>query len=222
MLSYLLTTVLILGWCFAVAAAWSLALFSWATRRRHGPRAAPSSRRIPGAILPALVVAPVAVLAAFRALGLNLLFPIVVDAELTTLLAATLAPALVLLIASGLAGQLARGVTAELEFWRAKTFATVALAVGRDPHRELRRLVLTKALSGALGRCLPWLFGELVVVEAVFNAPGLGLDAWHLARTRDLAGLATTVAWLTALYIACAAAAAAVHRWIGRRLDSYA
>ena len=39
--------------------------------------------------------------------------------------------------------------------------------------------------------------GELIVVETVFNAPGLGLDAWHLARTRDLEGLATTIGWLT-------------------------
>jgi ABC-type dipeptide/oligopeptide/nickel transport system permease component len=125
-------------------------------------------------------------------------------------------------VASGLAGQLARSVSSELQFWRAKTFATVALAVGRDPHRELRRLVVTKALAGSLSRCLPWLFGELVVVEAVFNAPGLGLDAWHLARTRDLAALAADVGWLTALYVMCAAATAVVHRWIGRRLDTYA
>jgi ABC-type dipeptide/oligopeptide/nickel transport system permease component len=226
MFSSIQTTALILAWCFVLSTSLAGLSFAWVTRlsqkEQHDSGVQVNSKRLPNSILPALVAAPVALLVMFRAFGINLMFPLMVDADGITLIRASLAPAVVLLVTSGLASQLVKGVAREVSYWRQKTFTRVAFALGRDPKRELRRLVLLKTLAGGFARCLPWLFGELVVVEAVFNAPGLGSDAWHFARIRDLASLATTVAWLTGLYVLSVLCARLVHAWIGRRLESYA
>lgn len=218
MLKYFQTTTLILLWCFALTLVWAYGAYRRAAR---SSRAGTLSASLAGVIAPALVVGPLALVLAFRALGINLLFPVHFFAELQTLLAAAFAPALVLVVSSGLAGSLTRQIRKEYAYWEAKTFTLMTRAVGRRTEDALRRLVLVKSLCGAWSQCLPWLFGELIIVESVFNAPGLGLDAWHLARVRDLNGLATTIAWLGVLYGACVLLTATVNRWIGRRLESY-
>ncbi len=219
MLKYAQTTTLILLWCFVLSLVWSAALYARLAWRKP----APARSDVAGAaILPALVVGPLLLVLGFRVIHVNLLFPVHFFADFETLAVAALVPALVLVLASGLAGTLRRGIATEYAHWAGKPFATVALAIGRSPHSALRRLVLAKALAGGWSQCLPWLFGELVIVETVFNAPGLGLDAWHLAKQRDLSGLATTVGWLAAMYIVCVAMTAALNAWLGKRLESYA
>jgi ABC-type dipeptide/oligopeptide/nickel transport system permease component len=221
MLKYFQTTTLILLWCFGLGLAWA-ALAYWRVSRpgRVVRVAAPELRS--DLLVPALVLGPLALVLAFRVFSVNLLFPVHLFAEGATLVVAALAPALVLVVASGLGGELRRAVRQEFAHWRAQPFATVALAVGRSPRTTLARLVLAKSLARAWSQCLPWLFGELIIVETVFNAPGLGLDAWHAAKIRDFGALAATVGWLAAIYALCVALTAATHRWLGRKLESYA
>lgn len=220
MLPYLTTTTSILGWCALFAAARALAAY-WRVSRPG--RAPPDESALgPSFVVPALVAGPVVVVLAFKLFAVNLHVPVGFFATPLEMTLATAPPALVLVIASGLWTHLGRGVAREYAHWRAKPFATAGLAFGRAPRAALRRVVLATTMTRAFGDCLPWLFGELVIVETVFGAPGLGLDAWHLARTRDLAGLAGALAGLSGLYLAATLATALAHRWIGRRLESYA
>src|SRR5690606_11099717 len=136
---------------------------------------------------------------AFRAFEITLLFPLHFFADVWTLLWAYFIPALVLMMASGVPFVLSEAIRREYAHWQGRSFAVVALAMGRRKPEVLRRLVLVKTPTGTWTQCLPWLFGELIIVETVFNAPGLGLDASHLARTRDLAGLGEVVFWLSLL-----------------------
>ena len=221
MIKYAETTTLILLWCFLLSVGWAWLVYGLQAYFRRGPLV--TRTQLAGtAILPALVVGPLVLVAAFRLAGINLLYPVHFFATLPALAGAALVPSLVLLVASGMAATVRRNVIEEYELWSAKTFALVVLAVGRSPHHVLRRLVMTKALAQAWSQCLPWAFGELIIIETVFNAPGLGLDAWHLARVHDLAGLGEIVAWLAALYLLCVGLTVAVNRWLGRRLESYA
>ncbi len=222
MIKYAQTTTLILFWCFLFSVGWTGFVYALQAYRKDAGRGLPKPKLSGAAILPALVVGPVMLVTAFRVAGINLLFPVHFFASFAALAAAALVPAGVLLVASGMAAAVRRATLTEYEVWSAKTFTRVALAVGRSPHRVLRRLVIVKALTQAWSQCLPWAFGELIIVETVFNAPGLGLDAWHLARTRDLAGLGEVVVWLAGLYLACVGATALVNRWLGKRLESYA
>jgi ABC-type dipeptide/oligopeptide/nickel transport system permease component len=229
-ITYFETTALILACCFALSLAVSWLAFGRATRRR-GTESVTSKQREAerlgsalggGAVLPALVLGSIALVGGFRWLGINLLYPVRVLSDGTDMLRAAAAPAIVLVLASGLAGTLVRSIAVECDRWRRQPFVVFARALGRGEAAALRRLVLVKSVSAAWGRCLPWLFGELIVVEVVFNAPGLGLDAWHAAQARDPVAMATALVWLAGLYGICALAAAAAHGWIGRRLESYA
>lgn len=219
MLKYLQTTTLILAWCAVLSLVLAAVVYLLAAYRheRSGKGKAP----LAGVILPALVVAPLGLAAAFKMLGWNLLFPVHFFADWATLAQAALAPAVVLVVSSGLAGSLWRLTHREYAHWRGKTFALMATATGQRPEAALRRLVLAKSLCTSWSQCLPWLFGELIIVEAVFNAPGLGLDAWQLAKVRDLAGLGEAILWLAGLYAVAISLTAAVNLWLGRRLESY-
>lgn len=219
MLKYLQTTTLILAWCavLSLVLSWIIYVLASSRHERRGRGKMPLS----GVILPALVVAPIALATAFKVLGWNLLFPVHFFTDWQTLTVAALAPALVLVLSSGLAGSLWRLTHREYAHWRGKTFAVMATATGQRPEAALRRLVLAKSLCSSWSQCLPWLFGELIIVEVVFNAPGLGLDAWQLAKVRDLAGLSETILWLAGLYAFAVSLTAALNHWLGRRLESY-
>ncbi|MCX6106739.1 MAG: hypothetical protein NTY08_12995 [Proteobacteria bacterium] len=215
------TTILILAWCLLLALCWTAAVFGYLCRSQQAP-----SESIDGlgrgVIIPALVVAPVTLLIAFRYAGINLLFPIEIFATATELCTAALAPAAVLFIVSGLAGALMRQLRLEHDYWQRQPFALAAVAYGHDKNKAVRRIVLLKGFVTAWAQCLPWLYGELIIVEAVFNAPGLGLSAWHMARARDHMGLLATIGLLILLYALSVAVTAWGNSWLGRRLESYA
>jgi ABC-type dipeptide/oligopeptide/nickel transport system permease component len=218
MFKYFQTTTLILVWCFLLTSLWALLVFYW-TSLRTSKNPSPASST---ALLPGMVLAPLLLTGGYHLLGLNLLFPIHFFAEWHRIVIAAFVPALVLILASGLFGTIHSGIRFEYNYWSQKSFATVATSIGQSLPKALRRLVVFKTLAGAWSRCLPWLFGELIVIEAIFNAPGLGLDAWEMAKTRNIEGLALSIFWLSLLYLACVGISAAINRWIGRRLSSYA
>jgi ABC-type dipeptide/oligopeptide/nickel transport system permease component len=172
-------------------------------------------------IFPGLVIAPVFLVLAHELLGLDLLFPIFLLTSTKKLFFAAFVPGVVLLLASGL-GLVSWNLTRhEYFYWRTKKFLTTAVAYGKNPDRQLLPLILTKSLSAAWIQCMPWIFGELLLVEVIFNAPGLGLDAWRLARVRDLWGLLSPLLGTGLLFTLSAILSYGSSRWIGRRLEGY-
>jgi hypothetical protein len=231
---YFETTALILLWAFFFSLLWAVAVYFWVTRPQikntwsrgdaltkssHKPKDGPSiSANI---ISPALLVAPLVLIFAHDLLGLNLLFPVHLTAEFHQVLFAAMMPALVLLVACGLLGQVFRQIPKAYEDWSRKTFVTMTKSFGGSPRLALRRIVIGGVLSRAWSQSLPWFFGELIVVECVFNAPGLGLDAWHQARLRYWASLLESLGWLAWLYGTAVVVSALFAKWLGKRLESY-
>lgn len=215
------TTLVILLWCLLMSVVWTVAAYLRALRM-------PLDRNLEtdplgfGLVVPSLVLAPVVLCVAFRGFGWNLLFPIELFAGHGSVYRAALAPAAVLLLSSGLAGALTRQISSERLLWGQQAFATTAVAYGKTIDAATRRLVLCRGFLTAWSRCLPWIYGELIIVEAVFNAPGVGLNAWHLARERDHGGLVAMLAVLIGLYGATVALTAWGNSWLGKRLESYA
>lgn len=223
MLKYFQTTTLILAWCFILSVVWSGLVWKWVTLRS---RVMPVMPKTSGALrsrllLPALVIAPLALAGFYHGLGLNLLYPIHAFASSGELLMAAIIPALVLVLSSGLFTTLRDSIRMDFMHWRCRPFSLTLVAYGYSLPGRLRRLVLLRSLVRGWNQCLPWLFGELIIVEAVFNAPGLGLDCWNLAKMKEYSGLLQSLIWLTALYGVCAFLSAMVSGWIGRRLKSY-
>ena len=78
------------------------------------------------------------------------------------------------------------GTAARLEFQQA--YVTVAVAKGATPIRIALLHVLRNAarpLVTMVGLFLPWIFAGGVVVEEVFNFPGLGYLLWQSALDHD-------------------------------------
>jgi peptide/nickel transport system permease protein len=78
------------------------------------------------------------------------------------------------------------GTAARLEFQQA--YVTVAVAKGASPLRIALLHVLRNAarpLVTMVGLFLPWIFAGGVVVEQVFNFPGLGYLLWQSALQHD-------------------------------------
>ncbi len=215
-----LTTLTILAWCVVLTAAWTALAYIWAVRRVSWQLKAKLELG-QGLVIPGLVLAPVMLVVSFRVFGINLLFPSAFDATTSATVVAAIAPALALFIASGLARSIWQTVAMHYQHWQQQPFATTMLASGATRELAVRRLVIIKSFLSAWSQCLPWLYGELIIVEAVFNAPGLGLLAWESARQRDHLELLTAVASLITLYAVAVGLAAAASHWLGRRLESY-
>lgn len=215
-----LTTLIILAWCIVLTVLWTALAYFWAVRRVNWqPKAKPELGQ--GMVLPALVLAPVMLVVSFRVFGINLLFPSAFEATASVTAFGAIAPAVVLFVASGLARCIWQTVTMQFQHWQRQPFATTMLACGATREVAVRRLVVIKSFLSAWTQCLPWLYGELIIVEAVFNAPGLGLLAWDSARQRDHLTLLSAVTGLVALYTVAVALAASASHWLGRRLESY-
>ncbi len=172
--------------------------------------------------VPVLLVAPLLLVVGFRAFGINFIYPVTFDSTFFDLVLAGIAPAFVLAYASGLIPTVSASVSSELDFWARKPFVLMMTASGLYPKKMMRRLVTTRALLISWMRCMPWLFGEMIIVEVVFNAPGLGLDAWNMAKQRNIEALLQSLVWLGGLYIVCVFLAQYGHEKIGKRLESYA
>jgi hypothetical protein len=146
MFKYFQTTTLILLWCLVLSSAWAVVAFYRAARHD----APPPRRQFAGLIAPALVLAPLALVLAFRVVGINLLFPVGFFADLSTLAFAALAPALILVLSSGLIGGLSRQIRTEYSHWSSKTFALMSSVALRRAHHRRNDLQCTWPRS----RCL--------------------------------------------------------------------
>lgn len=103
--------------------------------------------------------------------------------------------ALVLAIGSGMLMEAARSLSAEVERVLRADFVLFARAGGGPLYRHVLPNLLGPFASLTLNR-LTALFGGAVVVEVVFNVPGLGRLTWDAALERDPAVLlGTTLLW---------------------------
>ena len=213
MLSFLKLTFIIALWLVVFSVIWAFVCF------RIRPRMDISRSSM---LLPSLVLCPLVIYLAMLAFDSNLIFPPIMLASTGDLLAFSIVPALVLGCASGLFAQISSLTRSQIDFWHDKPFVQFALATGRNADSEIRKLVVATVLGDAFLRCLPLLFGELFLIEIFFNAPGIGHDLWHAARTRDYRSVGEYFTLLFFLYGCAYLGLIRIKAMIGARLESYA
>jgi len=216
MLKYFQTTTIILLFCFLFSILWSIISY-WCASRELSIRYL--FRFIPN--LPSLVVAPLLIFFGMSVFGLNLIYPPHFVASIPSIILHAIAPALVLLFASGLFYGINQAMTEEYSAWSSKNFVKLAIASGVSRDRILFKLTVTKVLLESWCKSLPWVIGDLIILESIFNAPGLGLDAWHLAKSRDLVGMMQVIIWLVALYFVISFVTSSLNKKLGRKLEGY-
>ena len=226
----LLTTAMIIGWWLLMVVALAIFRFFLCSRASdssgplgnlEGYSAHSALKAKPLPILPVLLLGPLALMFAFGILGVNLLFPVHMTATLLDLWFASIAPALVLFIASGAASRIWTETDANYHTWRERRFVVVARAMGISVSSTVFRVVLQKSVLNVSLATLPWFFSELIIAEAMFNAPGIGLRIWDGAKSRMFADVVTNLSLLAILYGLCAFLGTVLHRKIGQRLEGY-
>jgi ABC-type dipeptide/oligopeptide/nickel transport system permease component len=171
--------------------------------------------------LPTLPVAAMLMVAAYQGLGLDVIFPVHLLSQPGDLVWRAILPAGLLLLASGFYQTFFKTFVEESRFWAGQPFLKTLEACGIPGHGQVQRVVLWRSLSLAWAQALPWLFAELMIVEKLFNAPGLGLDLWTQATRRDFSGLSVTLTYLIALFMLAHLSQRRLNRWLGEKLAGY-
>jgi len=170
---------------------------------------------------PALSLGVLAIFLSYKLFDLNLLFPVHLLTRWEELVLSAIVPAIILNLASGLTLNIFKTTDQQYNYWRDKTFFQTRRALGLDPTLGIRRLVIIKSLSSSWASSITWVFGELLIIESVFNAPGLGLAIWHQARTREMNAMLVTALWFFLIYFTIYLLNLLLHSWLGKKLEGY-
>lgn len=202
-LETVIASVMILAVTFAVTAAWAI----YRTLRKNTPHAT--------AYLPAIVTIPVLTIAIFRICGKDIHYPITL---LTTShwdrITYALLPGFVLAISSGLLRRISLESAHMMHTWQTKSFCSFFAGNGIAAIPLLRTLAYRYALAKSWQLQLPLLFTELVIVECLFNAPGLGYELWQGVLKHNFAAVSLVLMYFLVLY----ALAYGSSFWISRQL----
>jgi len=214
-----LLSLLLVGGIYEKCAA---ELIQRAMSDQSGARIAAGRRLLPGlTLIPPIMLVPVLIWGAYGGLGVSLIFgPRLISTPVTTGLHAAL-PAGVLLIGAGFVTAAKGMIEHEIRFWASKPFVLLSQSLGKDLKAELRMLVMVRSFTDLWAKVLPWFFGELVVVEALLNVPGLGLTLWEAARRLDHGTVAASLGAIVALFFVTLTANRSLSHWLSQRLESY-
>lgn len=198
-------TLLIAGPAIVLGVAGSLLLgIRAAARRGSAADASISVLALIGMSIPEFVVATVLILVFAIALPV---FPAVVlegpGAAFTDLVSAAVLPALTLIVY--MAAYIIRAMRSSTIEGLSTEYATTATLKGVPPRRVLWRHVAPTAILPVLPVVsinVAWLLGGVVVVESVFNYPGLGKLMIDSVATRDLPVLQAIAVLSALIYVA--------------------
>jgi ABC-type dipeptide/oligopeptide/nickel transport system permease component len=216
MFSRLITTLTLLTLCAIVAFIQALITFAVQWRR-------PNTELKSGIfVIPTMVLGPAALVLGFGLFKISLVFPIFMFSNYATILAFSIVPALILCCSSGLALNILNRTALETYAWKSKPCFLVSRAFGKPVFRSFYKIIAGKGFLTGWQQSLPWLFGELVIVESIFNVPGLGSHAWKLARERNFVELSYVIGAIFAVYFLTAKLTYLFHKKLGAKFESYA
>jgi len=100
-------------------------------------------------------------------------------------------------------------------------YVRTARAIGNSPWRVLTKHVLRNAMSSTvtnIGLTLPYIFSGSLIIEELFNFPGLGALYWNAQQSRDFPTLLGIVLVITASVIAGSLIADILYAWLDPRV----
>lgn len=172
-------------------------------------------------LVPTIILFPLISTLCFIIFHQTLLFPSLLLASGLELVTASLIPSLMLLVGSGILSQLWYSLSEGVERMKSKCFFTFGRSLGFSTRSILIKPVMFEAFIGSWTRSLPFVFGELVVVEALFNIPGLGSLLWRSCLERDFIVGGFALCTFLIMYFAAVVAGKIMDGWIGRKFESY-
>ena len=105
--------------------------------------------------------------------------------------------------------------------WKGKPFCLMGQAYGYSKSSMIRNIVCKTSFIDSLSRCLPWVFGELFIVECIFNAPGLSYETWKSAKMEDYESLISCMTVISFAYVVIWIAQYSYSSNLKKRLSNY-
>jgi ABC-type dipeptide/oligopeptide/nickel transport system permease component len=220
---HIMTTGYILTWSFLLSVMWSLCAFYIRYNRfRYGQSVsggdASKAFYLP---LPVLLVAPPLIWGIHAFFDFSVIYPPVMLLEESQLFLRALPCAVVLLIGSGLISTIYYAADHELAFWMAKDFIKHREAMGLDSKKVLRGIVCRRLFLNSWAACLPWFFSELILVEVLFAAPGMGLELWNAMKFQEYSHAWEVALCLLGIYLVMYGANHQAQNSLGKKMRGY-
>lgn len=171
---------------------------------------------------PSLLLSAVLIVVAYHLFSSVLFFPVSLLSDRWSVFLHAFVPALVLFVSSGLSSLISSSIKAEYEKWVERPSYRTIQAYSLSDWRLLSRVVWIRGVFSSLTHSLPWLFSELIVVEAIFNAPGLGWSLWNYAKLGSYGDMLVSAASLVLAYLVIGMVCHGLEAKIGKRLEGYA
>ena len=216
MIDIFTVSAIILAWFFALSVIWQIFVFEYIVRTEKGFIRASSPL-----ILPAIVLSPILLVMVFKLFGVYLIFPINLLTDLSGQIRSGFFPGLVVFLASGMASSVLRNSAIFFDEWKGKPFCLMGQAYGYSKSSMIRNIVCKTSFIDSLSRCLPWVFGELFIVECIFNAPGLSYETWKAAKMEDYESLISCMTVISFAYVVIWIAQYSYSSNLKKRLSNY-
>ncbi|MFK7872245.1 MAG: ABC transporter permease subunit [Oligoflexales bacterium] len=149
------------------------------------------------------------------------MFPVYYDSSVLDIVFYCLQPSLVLLLSSGLAHAIMTNMKINYARWVKSFFVRSGQGFGFSVSSMLKPLLIKKTLLESWIYYFPWIFGEIIVVESIFNIPGIGFSLWQAFRQRDIDQVFYLLFLLGSCYAAFAIIFYANQKKLSRLLQSY-
>ena len=216
MLDLIKVSSIIMAWFAVFSLIWQFTIFEW-----FGVQEEVETLKGSSFIFPAIVLSPLVLVIGFRLLGIYLIFPVNIISDSLDQIKSGIVPGLIVFLASGMASSIVQNTKQAVNDWAVKPFCIMGQAYGFSKKNILRKVVCSSSFLDSLQRCLPWIFGELFIVECIFNAPGLSYEAWKSAKSEDLESLTFCISIIACLYLLTWISQSLYSLHIKRRLTNY-
>ncbi len=113
------------------------------------------------------------------------IFPVMSGTETGDTWALFVVPVVVLGLGNGTVSEVTRHLRTHLEGVLAEDYIRTARAKGARLWRHLYKDGFVMPLSSLMASKIPYMLGGAIIVEQVFNWPGMGRLAWQAALDRD-------------------------------------
>ena len=209
-------SLIILAWFGLISLIWQLVCFEYlitgSTKR---------SQIQSGFIIPAIVLSPLVLVTGFKLLGIYLIFPVNILSTMAEQIKSGFVPGFVVFLASGVCKSIYDNTYNKVIQWSEKPFCLMSVSYGQSKRETLRYVVCSSSFIDSISSSLPWVFGELFIVECIFNAPGISYEAWKSAKMEDYDSMKNCLLLISLSYLIIWSFQSIVSKRLKKRLVNY-
>lgn len=179
------------------------------------------SRGVEALFVPGLVLASMLLLLGQFLFRYDMTFPVGFGSSLWTQIFSLMGPAFTLFVCSGLMKAVVQNCIMLHEYWIHKPCAVFIRSLGLSVNSQLAPVIILQSFTRSWSQSISWVFGEILIVESIFNVPGIGYTIWTFAKERQISELWNSLWILLVIYLGVCLVNYVMGAWLGKKLESY-